>query len=103
MSRVIAADMLLTPANPRASNVYAETAAATAIPSCEDAFRTAVYSPRISAPTISVEIACSGACRADAQILKTTMPIHSPQPHSSLATMMNTRARMRFDPGFCVH
>src|SRR6266850_2621786 len=50
-----------TAVKPAESKADAETMATEAMPSWEAAFRTAMYSPRISGPTISVVSACKGA------------------------------------------
>src|SRR5438477_5745595 len=51
-SRVATAAIVATAEKPAASNAGAEMVAMAAIPTCEAAFLTAMYSPRISVPTI---------------------------------------------------
>src|SRR5947199_3326467 len=60
ISNVAKAAIAATAEKPRRSNAGAATAAIAAIPSCENALRRAMYSPRISGTTISVVSACSG-------------------------------------------
>ena len=61
ITKVTSAAMSATAVNPPASKAEADMVATVAIPSCEAAFRNAIYSPRIYAPTSSVVRACRGA------------------------------------------
>src|SRR5678815_5248962 len=70
-------------------------AAAVAIPICEAALRIAVYSPRISGPTISLVIACKGACLAEAATPRKAMPVQRGHPHASRPTITNAGASRR--------
>src|SRR5437867_13085166 len=97
INNVVKAAIKATAENPPRSNADAEMAAITAIPSCENAFRRAIYSPRISGTTISVVRACSGAWRAEAAILSTAIPVTSQTPTSARATITNRNASAMFD------
>src|SRR5438093_10169143 len=97
INSVVKAAINATAVNPPRSNAEAEMAAITAIPSCENAFRRAIYSPRISGRTISVVRACRGACRADAAMLSIAIAVTSQTPTSARATNMNRKASTMFD------
>src|SRR5215475_12949929 len=80
IERVAMAAIQATAENPAASNADAEIPAMAAIPTCDAAFLTAIYSPRTDGPTISVVIAWRGAWRAAAAILKAANPRIKPRP-----------------------
>src|SRR5262245_47843738 len=96
INKVAMAATHATAENPPLSKAEAEIVAIAAIPTCDAAFRTAIYSPRTSGPTISVVRACRGAWRADAAMLNAAIPTTRPIPRLDRATITNRNDRMMF-------